>query len=194
MNKKVLIVMIGLVLSSLISFYIIKWFLPQEFIMLIENEQIIKIGNYIDNTDWLCRVCDILLTFITYWLYINAVTEKWTLTWKEFLLVCLAIACNHVAYDFDINLAVAISVIAMLGIPAISNAKLRVVTIVYGVHYLSQTLSISIRNLPTLLTNVNYATVLLMTLECYFWLLLFYLVYNYRKEENYGKNLSATLW
>ena len=66
----------------------------------------------------------------------------------------------------------------MILIPIISNARLQDVGIVFTIHGLSQLLSMSIRGLGDLLSSVNYATILLMTIECYFWLLLFYLYFN----------------
>lgn len=183
MNKKVIKVMIGLVIAFLVADYILKFFYPEEFVMLIENERIVEIGTFIGAHPWLQEICDIFFTFITYWLYIGAVTQKPCLTLKEVILVLVAIAASHIAYFFDPQLTSTISIIAMLGIPAVSDAKLRPVICTYLVHYSAQSLSTSIRGLPTLLTNVNYATIVLMTLECYFWLLLFYLLYNLKKEE-----------
>ena len=194
MNKKVLKVMIGLIVAFLVADYVLKFFFPEEFVMMIENERLVAIGEFIDKHPLLRRSVELLGTFITYWLYINAVTEKRALNWREFVLTLITVIANHFVYDFDINLAMAISVIAMIGIPAISNARLRPVALVYGTHYLAQTLSTAIRSLPARLHTVNILTSVCMTLECYFWLLLYYLIYNCRKEEHNGKNLSTTLW
>lgn len=183
MNKKVIKVMIGLVIAFLISDYILKFFFTQEFVMLIENERIVEIGTFIGERPWLQEICDIITAFITYWLYLGAVTQKPCLSIKEVILVFIAIACCHTVYFFDPQMSSTLSIIAMLGIPAIMNAKLRPVIIVYATHYASQALSISIRGLPALLTNVNYMTMFLMILECYFWLLLFYLYYNIKEEK-----------
>lgn len=183
MNKKVIKVMIGLVIAFLISDYILKFFFPEEFVMMIENENIVAIGAFIDARPWLTEICDIIFTFITYWLYIGAVTQKPCLTLKEVIMVTIAIVATHTAYYFDANLCSALSVAFMIAIPAISDARLRPVAIVFTIHSISQILATSIRSLPTLLTNVNYATILLMAFESYFWLLLFYLHYNIKKEE-----------
>lgn len=189
MNKKVLKVMIGLVILFLVTDYVLKILFPEQFAMAITNDKFIAIGEYIDSHDWLCRTCDIITTFITYWLYISAVTRKWGLTFKEFLMVVIVIALNHIAYDYDVNLAVAISVVGMIGIPAISGAKLKDVAIVYCIHYFAQTLSISIRNFPQYLTNVSYMPRLFMVLECYFWLLLFYFLFNYKEGEKWEERV-----
>ena len=52
MNKKVLKTMIALVIVFLLACYILKIFFPEQFVMSIENEKLIAIGNYIDNNAW----------------------------------------------------------------------------------------------------------------------------------------------
>lgn len=46
MNKKVFKTMIVLVIIFLISLYILKIFFPGQFIMVIENDKLIEIGNF----------------------------------------------------------------------------------------------------------------------------------------------------
>src|SRR5699024_179680 len=124
----------------------------------------------------------VITNFITYWLYLCAVTRKWRLNWKEILAVCVTIALTQCLYEYDEALASGVSIISMILLPLIGHAKLQDVAVVFSVHYMSQTLSMLIRGLPFLMTNVNFITIFLMTLECYFWLLLFYFYYNYKKE------------
>lgn len=187
MNRKVLKVMIGLVVAFLVTDYILKIFFPEQFAMSITNPKFVAIGEFIDERQWLVDICDAITSFLTYWLYICAVTRKWTLSFKEFLLVCLAIALNYFAYMYDVNLAVAISVTAMIGIPAISGAQLKDVAIVYCIHQFAQMLSISIRNFPMYLTDINTITGFFMMIEGYFWLLLFYFLYNYKEDEKWER-------
>ena len=183
MYKKIIKTMIALVVVFLISLYILKIFLPEQFIMIIENDNLIAIGNFVDNNLWLHILLGIITSFITYWLYIGAVTRKWCLNWKEIILVVISIALTQALYDYNSTLASGISIISMIAIPTISNANLKDVAIVFSIHSLSQILSTLIRDLPFLLTNVNYATILLMGMECYFWLLLFYLYFNIKGES-----------
>lgn len=186
MYKRILKTMIALVCVFLIALYILKIFFPEQFIMVIENDNLIAIGNYVDNNLWLHIILACVTSFITYWMYICAVTRKWYLNWKELIAVVVAIAIVQTLYSFEstTTLASGISIISMIAIPLISNAKLKDVAIVFSVHSLSQILSTLIRGLPFLLTNVNYATTLLMTIECYFWLLLFYLYFNIKETKN----------
>ena len=186
MNKRVLKTMLALVLAFLSAIYILKIFLPEQFVFIIENEQLIAIGKYVDNNIWLYNITAIVTTFISYWLYLGAVLKKWVLHWKEIVVVAVTITITHVLYEFDQNLYSALSIIAMLIIPLIFKAEFKPVVIVFSTHCLSQKLSLSIRSLPALLTNVNFASIFLLTFECYLWLLLFYLYYNYKEDKQNG--------
>ena len=185
MNKKVLKTMIALVMIFLCAFYVLKIFFPSQFIMVIENENLIVIGNYIDNHLWLYIIISCITNFITYWLYLCAVTRKWHLNWKELIAVLIVIAITQTLDSFEdtVTLASGLCTISMIILPLISEAQLMDVAIVFSFNYLSQLLSTLIRNLPLLLTNVNFMTIFLMTLEQYFWLILFYLYYNMKKGE-----------
>ena len=76
MNKRVLKTMLALVLAFLSAIYILKIFLPEQFVFIIENEQLIAIGKHVDNNIWLYNIIAIVTTFISYWLYLGAVLKK----------------------------------------------------------------------------------------------------------------------
>ena len=46
MNKRVLRTMLALVVIFLSAVYVLKIFLPEQFVFIIENEQLITIGKY----------------------------------------------------------------------------------------------------------------------------------------------------
>ena len=186
MNKKVLKTMLALVMIFLCAFYVLKIFFPEQFIMVIENKHLVMIGEYVDANLWLHIILACITSFITYWFYLCAVTRKWRLNWKELVAVLITIAVTQTLYSFDATytLASGISIVAMLVLPLIGHAKLKDVAVVFSIHYIAQLLSTLIRGLPALLTNVNYATIFLMTMECYFWLLLCYLYFNFKKGDN----------
>lgn len=176
--------MIYLTIAFILTCYILKLFFPEQFLMIIENEQIVKIGMFVGDREWLHIMLACITSFITYWLYICAVTRKWYINWKELILIAIAIATTQIVYNYDYTVASSLSLIFMIVVPAFSKAELKDVAVVFTVHCLAQILSTKIRNLPFLLTNINYATVLLLGLECYFWLLLFYFYNNYKEKKN----------
>lgn len=104
MNKKVLKVMIVLVITFLLALYVLKIFFPQEFVMVVENDKLVMIGDYIDNHLWLYITISVITNFITYWLYLCAVTRKWRLNWKEILAVCVTIALTQCLYEVALHL------------------------------------------------------------------------------------------
>lgn len=185
MNKKVIKTMIGLVVIFLIAFYVLKIFFPQEFVMVIENPQLVKIGNFVDKHIWLTRICSGIMTFITYNFFICAVTRKWHLNWKELIASIIFIVITRLLYFYDINLASGITIMGMFLIPAYCNNKevgIKPFATTYSIHALSQLLSLKIRNLPIYLTQINSINSIILTGESYLWLVLLYLYFNYKKE------------
>lgn len=183
MNKKVFRVMIGLVVVFLLTCYILKIFFPEQFVMVIQNRVAIQIGDYIDTHKWLEVIVSAITSFLTYFLYICAVNERWCINWKELIAILITIGLIQGFYELDTSLSSGISLIAFFIIPAISKAKLVNVATVFSVHYVSQLLSTLIRGLPLLLTHINSIIILSMTFECYFWLLLFYFYFNYKRGK-----------
>ena len=94
MYKKILKTMIALVIIFLLALYVLKIFFPEQFIIVIENNALIIIGNFIDKYWILNELVAIITSFITYWLYLGAVTKKWCLNWKKNHL-CIMCYCTY---------------------------------------------------------------------------------------------------
>ena len=167
----------------LVCIYVLKIFFPQEFMMSIQNEKIIVIGTFIDSHEWLYYLCCGITAFITYWLYCCACSGRLYLKWYEALEIIGVIAICRIINFYDTNIATIISWCSFVFLPALMGGELKRCAIVFTAHSISQGLSIGIRSLPIYLISVNFITFALMTIECYFWLLLFYIIYNYKKEN-----------
>ncbi len=184
MNKKVLRTMIALVVIFLTGLYVLKIFFPEQFVLSIENKTLIAIGNYIDNNDWLYYLFGIFTSFITYWFYLCAVCRRWYLKWYEIIIVLLVIGSNIGLNFWDINIYSAFSILTFIVLPLLFGSDLKTVAICFSIHSISQILSLSIRNLPIYLQYINSLTLFMVAIECYFWLFLFYIYYNYKKEDS----------
>lgn len=183
MNKKVLKTMIALVIVFLLACYILKIFFPEQFVLSVENETIIIIGEYIDNNEWAYYLFGIFTSFLTHWLYLCAVCRRWYLNWWQCLIV-LAVIGTSIGFNFiDVNLCSALSYTSLILLPFIFKAQLNPVAIVFSVHVFAQFLTTSIRNLPVYIQYFNSLSFALLTFECYLWLLMFYFYFNYRKEN-----------
>lgn len=183
MNKKVLRTMIALVVIFLIALYVLKIFFPEQFVMSIENETIITIGNYIDNNAWAYYLFGIATSFLTYWLYLCAVCKRWYLNWWQCLIV-LAVIGVSIGFSFvDMNLYTALSYSSFIFLPMLFGAKLKPVTIVYLVHLVSQSITLTIRDFNLYFATINSLNIFILSIDCYLWLFLFYIYFNYKKEE-----------
>lgn len=183
MNKKVFISMLVLVISFLVGIYVLKVFFPEEFMMSIQNENLIKIGTFIDERKWLYYLCNGITAFITYCLYCCACSGRKILKWYEYLYIVATIIICRVVNLYDVNMATIISWCSFLFLPALCKGNIKVSAFVFTTHSILQGLSIKIRSLPMYLVTTNFITFTLMTFECYFWLLLFYIIFNYKKRE-----------
>ena len=183
MNKKVFISMLILTVSFLASLYVAKIFFPQEFVMAVQNERLLEIGNFIDSHKWSFYLFGICTSFLTYWLYLCAVCHKKVLGIKEVVAILVTIGLSIGLQFVDANLVTYVSIFSMIILPCMFNAKLRDVTIVYSVHGLAQILSLNIRSLPMYMIGIDSLSLFLMNLECFIWLILFYVIFNYKKKE-----------
>ena len=83
----------------------------------------------------------------------------------------------------DETLRTAISYASFMFLPAIMKGDMKNCGIVYTVHLVAQALSLMIRELPLYLATNNFLTVTLLAIDMYFWLILFYVIFNYKKEK-----------
>lgn len=184
MNKKVFISMLVLVISFLVGIYVLKIFFPEEFMMSIQNENLIKIGTFIDERKWLYYLCNGITAFITYWLYCCACCSRKYLKWYECLYIVITIIVIRIfGLYIDANIRTILSVTSFVFLPALMKGDLTKCAIVYTIHGISQGLSLGIRTLPLYLKTADFMTFLVLALECYLWLVLFYVIYNYKKGE-----------
>ena len=185
MNKKVLKTMITLVIALLLGFYVLKIFFPEQFVMSITNEHIVAFGKFVDEHLWIHIILGTITSFITYWLYTCACYKKTRLGWKACLsILCICISIQIIYYFIDSTVFTPLSTALMLIVPAFIGADGKHIAVVFSIHGMSQWLSTRIRNLPFMLTNINYATIFLMGIESYFWLLLCYFYNNYKEGGN----------
>lgn len=188
MRKKVIRTMIILVIAFLISFYFIKIFFPKWFVLQVENERLIRIGNYIDKHLWLYELCSIITSFVTYFLYLGAVKSKLLLNWKEIVSIFIAITITHLFYWFDNCSYTTISIVSFLILPLLDKQdNKKEILFTLSTHLICQMLSLRIRNITAILNTFNYLTLFVMTMESYFWLLLLYLYFNYNKIFKKGE-------
>lgn len=191
MNKKVWTAMLVLTVVFLGFLYVAKIFFPQEFVMCIENERLIQIGSFIDNHKWAYYLTNVCIGILGDYLFFGAVTRKLKLNYKLLLiivfynLIYLAVysfANPQILIDYQ-ELFVITSTCYMIFIPCLFTKEILPLSITYCASAISQQLSLSIRDFATLLTNVNSITMICFSAEAYLWLVLCFIIFNYKKGD-----------
>ena len=184
--------MIALVVIFLVALYVLKIFFPEEFVMAIETKGLVKIGQFVDSHIWAHIIVGTVIGIIFDYLYFGAVCQRLRLNW----ILMVVIVLYNTAYSLFVylapanivmeasNILVCMSVVYMILLPILFSRNLLPLSITYCINYVSQTLSLEIRNIGLLMLNATSITMILMSIECYFWMLLCFLLFNYRKGEN----------
>lgn len=183
MNKKVFVSMLTLCVVFLVGLYIAKIFFPQEFMMSIQNERIIKVGTFIDNHKWLYYICCAITAFITYYLYCCASSGRLKLKWFEIIEIFAVIIAIRLISFYDDNIATGIETCSFWFLPLLLKGKMKNTSIAFTIHGMSQVMSLSIRSLPMYLHSINFATMFCFGVESYLWLILTMIIFNYKKEK-----------
>ena len=193
MNKKVIKTLIILVGVYLATWYVLKFFFPEEFVLHISNPNLIKVGNFIDNHIVLNYLCGFISSFLSYYLYLGAVCKQTKLDKCQILSIVVVIIISLVITHFKFGILQYYGILAMIILPSLYKANSRTVAIVFSTNLICQYLSLSIRNISSMIMYMNSVIAFLMSLESYAWLLLFYLYFNYNEKYSNGTLGSASI-
>lgn len=181
MNKNVIKTLLVLTILYLAVWYVLKFFFPEQFVLQISNPNLIKIGNYVDSNVILKHLCPAITSFATYYLYLGATLKQKKLNWKHIVTILIVIGLSIIVNISQFGILSYYHIFAMIILPAIFNGNSKNIAIVFSAHLLCQYLSLSIRNISSMMMCINSVLVLVMALECYAWLFLFYLYFNYKE-------------
>lgn len=173
----------GLILSGAILLFlsILKLIFPSFVIETAQNEQICKIGRYIDTHKWAWYLASSILSFTLYYLSCCACCRKKRLSTKEMLIICAAILFGYAIKEILPQYYVAINNILMILLPCIMKAELFPTTVVYSSVNLLQVFTLEVRNIKSMIADYNFATLLILMIDVYIFEALLYFAFNYRK-------------
>lgn len=186
MNKKVIKAMLVLVVLFLTGLYILKIFFPEKFVMVVTIDNLVKIGDYIDNNTWAYYLFGICTSFVTYWLYFCSTLKKWYLNLWQTIVVFAIIGATIGISFYDTTLSSVFSMLAMLIVPILFKGDTKYTLIVFSTHYFAQSITLKIRQMQLYIAYSSSLSLILLTLECYFWLLLFYVLPHIKEKGNMG--------
>lgn len=184
MNKKVLNVMIWLTWGILAFFLIAKLFFGEWVAIIVTNERLVKIGVFIDNHFWLYETLTFVFTLLTYYLYLCACSRKWRLSTKSILCIVPILLILHVVKYFNPTIGMVLDYCTMFVIPYYLGATYKDTAFIFCGHCMSQMASLYIRNIPVNPLMYNSMSMIILMIDQYIWLLIYYFYQNKYKKEN----------
>lgn len=106
--------MIYLVCVYLCAWYVLKFSFPEQFVLKINNPSIIKFGQYVDSHIALKRFLNTITAFITYWLFLCAVTHKPYLSAPWCLILISNILISFAVDVIDTNISAYYGLLSMV--------------------------------------------------------------------------------
>lgn len=190
MNKKIASTLLILCIIYIAGFYILKFIFPEQLLLVVTDPNVLKFGKFVESSAIVSYIYYFISTFVTFYLFVCASRGNFKLKWYEALYIIIAVVINNLVTDYLPDLAVHTSTSIMLLLALLCKGKLLYAIPTFIVHgYLSQFL-FSIRGFETIILNINVASGLVLSLECYVWLICFGLIF-YLKEKKDGKNSST---
>lgn len=194
MNKKVLKTVIHICWAFLICYAILKLFLAEQFVAVVNNDRIISVGRYIDSHTFLKQLVHTATSLLTYQFYLCACCRKWRLTRKQYIIAILTVVPSVFINWYFPMIGMQLSVILMFLLPYLFKATFKDTITIFIAHSVGQLLVAFIRSEPLNLIDVNIVTQLICTIDAYIWLVLYYLYSNIYKESLFMGSLMPPFW
>lgn len=178
----------GLILFGgiLVAFYIAKIFFPEFIVGVAEIPSIVKLGNYVDSHKWAYYLCHLAISYVGGYLYYSACYRKYKLNWKENVSIIAFIIITILIQNFlpkiytpFLYTTFIIQPLIMLYIDNNINKETFIsVCVCFVVDIMAQALSVQIRDIVILATQINTATITILLIDTWIWRILLYLFFN----------------
>lgn len=177
--------LMGLILSAVMigAIYLLKILCPHFVIEIAHNEQICAIGRYIDTHKWAWYLATFFISYFVYFFYCCACCSKKNLSIKENLIICATIIILFFIKEFLPAQYTQVNLITMVFFPFLFNGIFKNTVICYSFVNLLQTITLEIRGLSLMIIDYNFATFMILTIDAYILDILFYCLFNNRKEK-----------
>ena len=175
----------GLILSAVIlgAIYLLKIFLPQFVIEVAHIDSIVQIGHYIDTHKWAWYLASTVLSFFIYYFYCCACCQKKSLNTKDLIIVFTTILVLFVVREFLPTQYTSLNISSMILIPFLMKAEFKNTAICFVFINFVQTISGEIRGIMAMVSNYNFATLIILMIDYYILIVLLYFYFNYKYEE-----------
>jgi hypothetical protein len=177
--------LMGLILSASILgvVYIIKLFFPNFIVGVAHLESITRIGHYIDCHKWAWYLASSILSFFIYYFYCCACCKRKSLYTKEIIIIIATILALFVVREFIPTQYTSLNISTMVLIPFIMKAEFKSTTICFVFCNFVQTISGEIRGIMAMVSNFNFATLIILMIDYYILIILLYFYFNFKEKE-----------
>lgn len=184
MNKVIARTMLALVIIFLTWFYVLKYIFPEFLLLQVTDPNVLKVGEFIESWEGYKHIYYCLSSFLTFYLFTCASSGKFKLTLLEFIYIVIAVALCKVVAMFLPELYVHVSTSVMFILAVLCKGKLAYATTSFAIHGLLSQFVFSIRGFGTIVGRINIASSIVLSLECFMWLLLLSLIFYFKEAKN----------
>lgn len=177
--------------AILIALYLLKFICPEFVVKIAQIEPIVKFGNYVNSHLWAYYLFTTIVSFAIGYFYCCACCRKRKLRLVDCCIVLLQVLLMAIVQKFLPDYYLSLSIITMLLCPVIicmidrrSEIKYFYSTIsTFSIHSIAQILSLSIRDISLRITFPNVATLNILLIDLFIWMILLYNFYNYKENK-----------
>ena len=175
----------GLLISGviLLSIYALKFFMPEFVVEVAQIDGIVKFGHFVDNNKWCWYLASTVVSFTSYYLICCACCRKKWLNRKEVIIILVTIFVLFFIREFMPSQYTSANISSMILLPYIMKADFKATTVVFIATNFVQTLTGEIRNIAALITDFNFATALIVTIDFYILEFLLYSYFNFKERS-----------
>jgi hypothetical protein len=191
MNKRIAKTLLILCIAYMIGYYILKFIFPEKLLLVVTDENIIRLGTIIDSNKIYKLIFNFVTSFITLFLFTLSCCGRFKIKWYEILYIILATILCMFCAEFKPDLYTHTSISIMLILTLLCKGKMGYTVITFTIHgYLSQFL-FSIRGFSTIMKYFNSVTGIVLMTEGCVWMIILTLFFNIR-ERNYERNATIS--
>ena len=184
MNKRIAKTLLVLCIAYMIGYYVLKFIFPEKLILVVTDENIIKLGKFVDSNKIYKYSLNIISSFITFLLFVFASTGRYRLKWQEYLYIIIGTIICFLCALYIPTLYTHTSISIMFLLALLCKGKMLYTVSSFVIHgYLSQFL-FSIRGFETILQYYNLVSGIILMTECYVWLIILALFFNLKEKKN----------
>lgn len=163
--------------------YLFKIVCPSFVIEVAHTKPILTIGHYIDTHEWAWYLASYIMTFFIFYFLCCASSGRKKLSSREILIIVFVFSFVYLVREVAIEYYTAFNYISMLIAPCLCKGKMFNTTFCVSSMMFLQVATLSVRNLATMISDANFATLLVLMVDYYILVVLLYFLFTNKKED-----------